>query len=111
VPPVLLMALCSVPESAWRALLLSHLQMLPITSALMLCLLLTRAIKHPRQPLRAVTELTGMLLAMPLAMELCQRAAVLLGGSWGPDGWACAIATGMIVFELIFRRNVCNAHP
>lgn len=111
VPPVLLMSLCSTPEPGWWALLLSHARMFPATSLLMLGLLLPRALPQPRRRLRAVAEMAGMLTAMTLSMELCRRAAVLLGASWGPDAWACAMAAGMIGFEVILRRNVCELHP
>lgn len=108
VPPVVLMSLCGAPPRDWLPLLLAHLRMFPATSALMLCLLLPRHLRRPRRwPLLAL-ECAGMLAAMTLAMELFQWLAPRLGGGWGPDGWACAMAAGMIGFETIFRRNVCD---
>jgi hypothetical protein len=110
VPPVVLMSLCGAPDQGWWQMLLSHLRMFPATSLLMLGLLLPRALQGPRRWLLAGAALAGMPLAMMLAMELFKRAAVTLGGSWGPDGWACAMAAGMLGFEVIFRRSICTAH-
>jgi hypothetical protein len=108
VPPAVLMSLCGAPERGWLPLLLAHLRMFPATSALMLCLLLPHYLRRPRRlPLLAL-EFAGMLAAMTLAMELFRRLAAPLGGGWGPDGWACAMAAGMIGFEIFFRRRVCD---
>jgi hypothetical protein len=108
VPPVVLMSLCGAPERGWLPLLLAHLRMFPATSALMLCLLLPHYLRRPRRLTLLALEFAGMLAAMTLAMELFRRLAVPLGGGWGPDGWACAMAAGMIGFETFFRRRVCD---
>jgi hypothetical protein len=111
-PPVLLMSLCRADAGAPLAMLTAHLALFPATSAAMLCLLLPRYLRRggiARLPLVAL-EFLGMMAAMTLAMMVFQRAAVALGWEWGPDGWACAMATGMIGFEFYFRRRICWAN-
>lgn len=111
-PPALLMSVCRTDAGSLPALLTAHLLLFPATSAAMLCLLLPRYLRRARiawLPLVAL-EFLGMMAAMTLAMVVFQRAAAPLGWEWGPDGWACAMATGMIGFEFYFGRYLCWAN-